>query len=116
MALFSLYVDEDSCSERLLVALRALGFDVLTADEAETRGWSDERQLHFAAELGRVILTANVGDFAGLQHSWGRAGLHHHGIIVWKRSRWSPESFADRLLRLSDELTAGELGNAIIYF
>lgn len=72
MALPLLYIDEDSCGRRLVAGLRRLGFDVLTVDEAKTRRWSDEQQLQFATSAGRLVVSANVGDFARLQQAWGR--------------------------------------------
>lgn len=115
MAFPGLYIDEDSCDVRLIAALRRAGFDVVTADEAGTRGWSDREQLEFAASLGRVILSANVGDFAGLQRSWGRMHRHHFGIVIWKRPRWSPERFAEHFAGVVEGLS-GTLENAILYF
>lgn len=115
MALPLLYIDEDSCGRRLVAALRRLGFDVLTVDEARTRRWSDEQQLEFATGAGRVVVSANVGDFARLQQSWGEEGREHPGIVIWKRDRWSPERFAERLASLSDE-DSNALANAILYY
>ncbi len=115
MALPPLYIDEDSCGRRLIAALRRSGCDVLTAEEAKTRSWSDERQLEFAADVGRVLVSANVGDFAGLQQSWGASGRDHAGIIIWKRSRWSPELFAERLASLPNDV-CNALATSILYF
>lgn len=114
MTVPKLYIDEDSCDARLIAALRRAGFDVFTADEAGTRGWDDERQLAFAASMGRVILTANAGDFAALQRSWGRSGRHQPGIVIWKRDRWSPERFAEHFARVMDQ-SLHALANAIMY-
>jgi hypothetical protein len=44
--------------------LRAWGFDVLTSFEAEVNAQSDDAQLGFAASQRRLLLTANVRDFA----------------------------------------------------
>ena len=73
----------------------------------------DEEQLAFATSMGRVIYTANRGDFARLHSRWLAEGRHHTGIIVRARQqigvRWQiralvllgqkvmPEQWIDRL-------------------
>jgi hypothetical protein len=61
-------------------ALRRLGHDVLTAQEAgqANQAISDEKVLDFAMEHGRAVLTLNRWEFIGL-HS---ARPEHSGIIV----------------------------------
>jgi hypothetical protein len=42
----------------------------------------DRSHLEFAAAEGRVIYTANVGDFAALDAEYAETGVFHAGIIV----------------------------------
>jgi hypothetical protein len=80
--LFALYHDEDALEGALVSALRRAGFDCLTVNEAGMRGRSDEIQLRFATERGRVLFTKNTADFRRLDAEWRIAGKHHAGIIV----------------------------------
>jgi hypothetical protein len=61
-------------------ALRRLGHDVLTCQEAgrADQGIDDETVLNDALRLGRIVLTQNRDDFKKLH----RNGLRHQGIVV----------------------------------
>jgi uncharacterized protein DUF5615 len=61
-------------------ALRRLGHDVLTAQEAGRagRGILDETVLADAATAGRILLTHDRRDFIRLHN----AGITHRGIVV----------------------------------
>jgi hypothetical protein len=78
-----LYLDEDVWPG-LAGYLREKGYDVLTTEEAgrSNRRLSDESQLEFAAEQGRVLLTFNHCDFAPLDTLWKTAGKRHAGILL----------------------------------
>jgi len=117
---FRLYHDEDALESGLIIALRAAGFDCLTAYEARMLSQSDERQLAFAASEGRVLYTRNTRDFRRLSREWHLGGRHHAGIIVLTRQRasigvqlrafqamanlFSSEDMADRLEFLLNHL------------
>ncbi len=45
-------------------------------------GSSDEEQLAFATGNAWIIVTANVGHFAGLHRAWARDGKPHAGILI----------------------------------
>lgn len=110
-----LYLDEDSCGLRLISALRALGIDVLSAEEAGNRWVSDTAQLEFAMGQDRPIVTANYKDFAPLHTAWGRVGREHSGIIIWKQSRYSPEALAGTLAELGASRTGAQFRNALVW-
>ena len=76
-----LYIDED-LSDRLAVALRSRGFDVISAHEVGMRGKSDKEQLDYASKHNRVILTRNVRHFVTLQRDFYKNELFHKGIVV----------------------------------
>ena len=61
-------------------ALRRLGHDVLTAQEAGQTGVGipDEDVLAFAHADGRAVLTHNRKHFRNLH----KAGIPHHGIVL----------------------------------
>jgi uncharacterized protein with PIN domain len=64
-------------------ALRLMGHDVLTVQEAAERGNDDGRVLSFATADGRVVLTFNRQDFKKLH----RQSTAHGGIVscTWDR-------------------------------
>lgn len=74
----SLYADENF-PLKVVVELRGLGHDVLTAIEAgqANQGISDEEVLVYAAGAQRATLTLNKWDFIKLHGQ-----VVHHGIIV----------------------------------
>ena len=65
---------------KVVQALRSLGHDVLTSQEAGKANLSipDIDVLHFATENGRALLTINRKDFIHLHNQGGK----HEGIIV----------------------------------
>ena len=85
--MFSLYFDEDASDRRLLRALRADGFDCLTAHEAGQLEATDEDQLAFAASHNRVLYSNNAGDFARLHREWQLTERSHSGIVVVSAQR-----------------------------
>jgi hypothetical protein len=74
MALIYLDNDIDWELERLLAER---GHDVLVTARIGRRSAGDEEQLAFAADLGRVLVTYNRGDFLILQRAW------RHWADVW---------------------------------
>lgn len=63
MSLIRLYLDEDALQNALFKALQSSGIDVITTSDAKRLSYSDEEQLIWAAEQGRVIYSFNTGDF-----------------------------------------------------
>ena len=78
-----LFLDEH-IDVRLAVYLEARGYDVLTTVGAGRAGQqiSDEEQLAFAAESGRVILTRDYDDFPNLDAEWKTQQKEHAGILL----------------------------------
>lgn len=72
----SLYADEDF-DYWTVEALRRIGHDVLTVQEAGRRGGSDAQVLADATSAGRAVLTHNRWDFERLH----RRNQVHAGII-----------------------------------
>ncbi|MHB8576131.1 MAG: DUF5615 family PIN-like protein [Dehalococcoidia bacterium] len=79
------YLDEN-LPMVLAVLLRALGFDTVSALEAENRGLTDEAQLGFAIAQARCIVTKDAGDFPRLALSLDADGVRHFGILVLSKS------------------------------
>jgi predicted nuclease of predicted toxin-antitoxin system len=72
-----LYADEQF-PRRVVELLRSLGYDVLTVQEADQRGLSDEAVLAFATQEERAVLTLNRRDFFRLH----QLDTNHGGIIA----------------------------------
>ncbi|MBE0608929.1 MAG: DUF5615 family PIN-like protein [Dehalococcoidia bacterium] len=95
---FPLYFDDDVESRALAGSLTARGFDVLRATDAGMRGKTDAEHLAFAASVGRVLYTANRGDFLRLHAQWISERRSHARIIILTQQRYSP---GEQLRRLS---------------
>jgi hypothetical protein len=75
------YLDE--CVDRpISEALRARGFDVLTAIEAGRGEDPDDAQLEYATGTGRVLLSYNRTHFRRLHATWLGIGRQHGGILL----------------------------------
>ena len=69
-------------SGEIAVQLRARGFDVLAAVEDVTlRSIADADLLAHASAGRRCVVTANIGDFAGIAAEWRATHRGHAGII-----------------------------------
>jgi len=64
-----LYLDED-LTDDLGELLRAEGFDAIHTRDASRKGAIDPRQLAFAVEEHRVVVTANLVHFRMLHEAW----------------------------------------------
>ncbi len=92
-------LDED-ISYRVAEGLRQRGTDVVSVHEvgrANSR-ISDEDQLAFAAEQGRVLVTYNRGDYQALDALWRVQGRTHAGIL-WCAERSIPRRAIGQLIR-----------------
>jgi hypothetical protein len=81
-----LYTDED-VDGRVARQLQRIGYDVLSSQAAGNSGRepSDEWQLEYATEHGRVFLSHNSGDIHQLALSWARTEREHCGIVIVPR-------------------------------
>lgn len=101
----AIYANENF-PRRVVVALRALGHDVLTSQESGRAHQMvpDDEVLRFAVEQGRAVVTLNRLDFFRLyRDTEGR----HCGIIACTRDDADPGAFAGRIdaaIRLLDSL------------
>ena len=106
MTAIRLYLDEDRNSEVLIRDLRIFAVDVVNSAEAGMNGKSDEEQMEFAIDAGRVLFTANVRDFRMIHTDLIARGRHHPGIVVVRQRDFEPWQQARRLLRLFHERPA----------
>ena len=106
------YCDEDSQNRALVKALRSRGVEVTSASEAGLLGQTDEAQLSWANEQGRVVFTHNVGDFCRLHGQFLREGNAHAGIVVAEQGPSVGERLR-RLLKLNDARDAEQMRNRL---
>ena len=110
---FPLYIDEDRISVELVAGLRNNGFDVLTCAEAGMIGKSDEEHLTYASSIGRVLYTANVGDFSEIHARWLRGGRVHTGIIACNSQRWSVGEQIRRISQVARFKSSTEMAGSL---
>ena len=72
---------EEQFPRRVVKFLRSFGHSVLTVQEADNFGLSDDQMLAFAIAHNRAVLTLNRKDFIQLH----RQNSKHKGIIVCSR-------------------------------
>ena len=75
------FTDEDVYGATA-AALRRAEFDAVSTPETRRLGLTDEFQLQWAADEGRVLVTFNVAHFARLHAEWMQHGRHHSGLVV----------------------------------
>jgi predicted nuclease of predicted toxin-antitoxin system len=80
-----LYLDEDSEDGQLAALLRKAGQDVQLSAQAGLNGQPDPRQLMYAIDQGRVLLSANHHDFLLLHQLVVASAGHHPGILIIRK-------------------------------
>ena len=115
MSQIRLYIDEDSGNLSLVEALRNSAVDVMTTPDANKLSSSDEEQLIWATEQGRVIYTSNMGDFCRLHRTFAERKRTHSGIIVATRQSYSIGAQWRGILNLMAAKSAEEMINQLEY-
>lgn len=106
MSAIRIHLDEDADAHALLKALRQRGQDVTSSRERGVLGYTDQEQLEWAREQGRVIYTYNAVDFCRLHSQYLQHGRHHAGIIIGDQQTLSIGEEMRKLLKLCAAKTA----------
>ena len=93
------------------VRLRGYGYDVVTTRDVGNLGNPDEKQLEYAANNGRAIVTHNRRDFRRLHRDWIRRAQHHCGVIV--SVHINLEELERRILNLLRSVSAEQARNML---
>jgi hypothetical protein len=102
--------------ERIGLAVRRAGFDVVIAKEVGNEGLSDEDHLRWATEHRRTVLTYDRVDFTNLNLEWALRGQPHGGIVVSVAPPAIPvREVLARLLRVLDTVTADEITSNLFW-
>ncbi|MGI8553275.1 MAG: DUF5615 family PIN-like protein [Dehalococcoidia bacterium] len=75
------YLDEDLSHKAAALARRS-GVDVVSSLECNRNGSSDEDQLAFAAEQGRVLVSQDYAGFSRLTKRFASEGRDHAGVLL----------------------------------
>jgi hypothetical protein len=113
------YLDED-VSERLLAPLQVKGHEATSAGKLQHKGLSDARQLLYAAQSQRALVTHNAKDYILLQDAWKSwatawnalpAARHAGLLIVYTSKGLNATIIADEIDRFVT--STNDLGNRL---
>ena len=110
---------DEMLSGTIAAQLRTHGLDVTAVvEDGSLVSTPDEDLLAYAAEHRRILVTANISDFAAIANDWRAAGRTHHGL-VYVTNRTFPQnrsfigSVADALAILCTSTAAPAPGTEI---
>lgn len=103
---------DEMLSGDIAAQLRAKDHDVTAVvEDPALVGMPDEELLAHATSCGRLLVTANIRDFAALHASWSSHGRSHAGLIyIVNRVFPSDRSFVGAIvMSLHDVIAEGRL-------
>jgi len=115
MSKIRIYIDEDSMKQALVTALRNAGVDTITPSDVNRTGYPDEEQLEWATGEGRVLYTANIGDFCRIHSVLMAQGVSHAGIIMVQQQRYSVGDLLRGILNLMEAMSAEDMINQVVF-
>ena len=115
MSRIRLYLDEDTIKTALIQALRSADLDVVTVADVNRLGYSDEDQLLWAIEQGRIIYSFNIGDFCHLHRDFMVQEISHAGIILVPQKQYSIGQQLQGLLKLISQYSAEDMINQLLF-
>jgi hypothetical protein len=95
--------------EYFVQALRSRNVDVLTVAEVGMLHRSDEEQIDWARQNGRVIFSFNTRDFYRLHTNILEQGLSHAGIILAPQQRYGIGDLMRGVLKLINTKSSKEM-------
>jgi hypothetical protein len=95
--------------------LRAQGFDVLTAWEANQIGKDDREQLLFAYKQKRVLFSHNIVDFIKIHKDFLRNNNNHSGILISPQRKYSALHQARLVKLISQKLDIRSIRNNLFF-
>ncbi|BBD59078.1 hypothetical protein NIES2109_18570 [Nostoc sp. HK-01] len=113
MSQIRLYMDEDSTSRSLVLALQNRGVEVITSLSVDRLGYSDEEQLTWATEQCLVLYSSNIRDFYRLHSDFLSKEKSHAGMILVQQQRYSVGELMRGILRLITAKSAAEMQNQV---
>jgi uncharacterized protein YwbE len=95
--------------EDFVQALRSRNVDVLTVADVGMLHRSDEKQIDWARQNGRVIFSFNTKDFYRLHTTIIEQGLSHAGIILAPQQRYGIGDLMRGVLKLINTKSSEEM-------
>ncbi len=105
-----LLLDEDVW-RGLTAVLREAGYDAVSINDLDRKGYDDEAQMAFAIAENRVMFTHNIRDFAPLAQHLAEQQVNHPGIIVARQ--FEKGMLARRTLALLNSLSPEQIANTL---
>ncbi|MBI2982806.1 MAG: DUF5615 family PIN-like protein [Chloroflexi bacterium] len=104
---------DEMWSPAIAEQLRRRGHDAIASLERDDlRGLSDDAVLDLARSLRRVVVTRDVGDYAGLARRLRGEDRDHHGVVLVSPRRFSAAAEGiGALVRALDALLKEHRGN-----
>jgi Domain of unknown function (DUF5615) len=99
---------DEMLSGNIAAQLQAKGHDVAAVvEDPALVGMSDEDLLAHATSCGRLLVTANIRDFAAIHASWSSHGRNHAGLIYIANKVFpSDRSFVGAIVTALDTMIA----------
>lgn len=101
--------------QALVLALQKAGMDVVTAAIANRTGYIDEEQLAWVTERGRVLYSANIGDFCRIHRVLMAECQSHAGIVLAQQQRYSIGELVRGMQLLTAEKSAEDMVNQLVF-
>jgi hypothetical protein len=95
--------------EDFVQALRSRNVDVLTVADVVMLHRSDEEQIDWARQNGRVVFSFNTRDFYRLHTTIIEQGLSHAGIILAPQQRYGIGDLMRGVLKLINTKSSEEM-------
>jgi len=95
--------------EDFVQALRSRNVDVLTVADVGMLHRSDEEQINWARQNGRVVFSFNTRDFYRLHTTIIEQGLSHAGIILAPQQRYGIGDLMRGVLKLINTNSSEEM-------
>jgi hypothetical protein len=99
--------------EDFVQALRSRNVDVLTVADVGMLHRSDEEQIDWARQNGRVIFSFNTRDFYRLHTTIIEQGFSHAGIILAPQQRYGVGELMRGVLKLINTKSSAEMQGQI---
>ena len=115
MSQICFYLDEDTINAALVKALRNANLNVVTVADGGRLGYSDEEQLIWATEQGRVIYSFNIGYFCRLHGDFIAQERNHAGIVLASQQQYSIGQQLRGLLKLAADNSSEDMVNQLMF-
>lgn len=105
------FLFDENMDRRVATALRGIGADVMTANNARTLGYNDREQFNTSVTLGRVFVTHDEDLLETVKRVQA-----HPGLIYVYRAQYKAQDTALLLAAIYQTHTAEELNSKVMAF